>query len=91
MKGSASTKIIPQRTPTSKRVDFHSFRRAFATSLAEAEINEQRAIRLTALAESKVHAKYVQDTHAVVIPKPRVPALPALPFPGLDTVVSERS
>jgi len=51
-------------------VDWHSFRRAFATSLAEAGVNEQRAMLLTSHSDSKVHARYVQETQAMqVIPE----------------------
>jgi len=78
-------------TPTSKRVDWHSFRRAFATSLAEAGVNEQRARLLTAH-DSSVHARYVQQTKAMqVIPDAVVPTLGA--FNGLaeSPSVTERS
>ena len=82
---------IHNDTPTSKRVDWHSFRRAFATSLAEAGVNEQRAMRLAAHSDSKVHARYVQETQAMqTIPDAAVPMLPAS-LPRLDTAVSERS
>jgi site-specific recombinase XerD len=81
---------IHHDTPTSKRVDWHSFRRAFATSLAESGVNEQRAMHLTAHSDSKVHARYVQETQAMqVIPAAAIPALPALSLPAKD-VVTER-
>jgi hypothetical protein len=48
---------IHHHTPTSRRADFHSFRRAFSTPLAEAGINEQRSMQLTAHADSKTHAR----------------------------------
>jgi integrase len=84
---------IHNDTQTSKRVDWHSFRRAFATSLAEAGINEQRAMLLTAHADSKVHARYVQGTHAMaVIPDAAVPLLPpveVLRVSRKDTTVTE--
>ena len=58
-------------TPMSKKVDWHSFRRAFATSLAEAGVNEQRAMMLTAHSDSRVHALYVQETAVMqAIPRP---------------------
>ena len=75
-------------TPTSKRVDWHSFRRAFATSLAEAGVNEQRAMMLTSHSDSKVHARYVQETQAMqAIPDAAVPLLPASLGTGKGTVV----
>ena len=72
---------IHKDTPTSKRVDFHSFRRAFASSLAEAGVNEQRAMILTAHADSKTHALYVQASTAMqVIPEGAVQMLPPGPL-----------
>ncbi len=37
----------------------------FSTALAEAGVNEQRAMILTAHADSKTHALYVQKTAAM--------------------------
>ena len=69
---------IHHDTPKSRRADFHSFRRAFSTALAEAGVNEQRAMQLTAHADSKTHARYVQKSSAMqVIPKAAVPLMPA--------------
>lgn len=77
-------------TPTSKKVDFHSFRRAFATSLAEANVNEQRARFLVAHGDASVHARYVQNTRAMqVIPDAAVPALDAAAIVGKVTAVTE--
>ena len=65
-------------TPTSRKVDWHSFRRAFATALAEAGTNEQTARLLVAHADANVHAKYVQQTKAMqVIPAAAIPQLGA--------------
>ncbi len=61
--------------PTSKRVDFHSFRRAFATSLAEGGVNAQTSMRLSAHSDDKVHALYVSNTRAMkTIPQVAIPA-----------------
>lgn len=74
---------IHNDTPVSKRVDFHSFRRAFATSLAEAGVNEQRAMMLTSHSDSKVHARYVQETLAMqAIPEGAVPPIPLVRHVG---------
>jgi hypothetical protein len=43
-------------TPTTPRVDFHSFRRAFNTPLAEAGVNVQQATHLAGHSDPKVHA-----------------------------------
>lgn len=69
---------IHNDTPTSKRVDWHSFRRAFASALAAADVGEQRAMRLTAHTDSRVHARYVLESEAMqTIPIAAVPLLPA--------------
>ncbi|MEO6419640.1 MAG: tyrosine-type recombinase/integrase, partial [Polyangiaceae bacterium] len=55
-------------------VDFHSFRRAFASALAEAGVNVQHAMHLTAHSDPRVHARYVMDTVAMrTIPEAALP------------------
>jgi hypothetical protein len=80
---------IHKNSPTSRCVDFHSFRRAFASSLAEVGVNEQRAMILTAHADSKTHALYVPSTAAMqAIPEGAVQMLPAGPLTApIGTVV----
>lgn len=79
-------------TPTSRRVDFHSFRRAFATSLAEGNVNEQRARLLSNHGDASVHARYVQQTRAMqTIPEAAVPPIDALAVVGKVTAVTEHS
>ncbi len=59
-------------------VDFHSFRRAFNTALAEAGVNVQRAMHLAAHSNPRVHARYVMQTAAMrEIPAEALPTLPA--------------
>jgi hypothetical protein len=63
-------------TLTSPRVDFHSFRRAFASSLADAGANEQTAMHLSSHSDSKVHALYTMRTRKMMeIPASSVPSL----------------
>lgn len=63
-------------TPTSKRVDHHSFRRAFATALAEGGTNVQQAMKLTGHSDGKTHALYVASSAAMrEIPAAAVPQL----------------
>jgi len=50
---------LHHETPFSLPVDFHSFRRAFATALADAGVNEQQAMALTGHADSRAHKRYV--------------------------------
>lgn len=72
---------IHNDTETTKKVDFHSFRRAFASALAAADIGEQRAMRLTSHTDSRVHARYVMETEAMrTIPAAAIPRLPAAGF-----------
>ena len=69
-------------TPTSRKVDWQSFRRAFATALAEAGTNEQTARLLVAHADANVHARYVQQTRAMQrIPAGAVPLFGAFAGP----------
>jgi hypothetical protein len=52
-------------TATTLPVDFHSFRRAFNTALAEAGINVQHAMHLAAHSDPKTHMRYVMRTAAM--------------------------
>jgi integrase len=62
-------------TPSSRPVDFHSFRRAFATALARTNVNTQRAVRLAGHADAKTHLKYVADAPEMrTIPEAALPA-----------------
>lgn len=65
-------------TPLTKPVDFHSFRRAFAGALAEAEVNAQTAMILTHHSDAKVHQRYVERSSKMrVIPEAAIPRLNA--------------
>jgi len=46
-------------TASTLPVDFHSFRRAFNTGLADAGVNVQHAMHLAAHSDPKVHARYI--------------------------------
>jgi integrase len=78
------TKLAPNprdplyyETPSTLPVDFHSFRRAFNTALAEAGVNVQHAMHLASHADAKVHARYVMSTRAMrTIPDAALPRLP---------------
>jgi len=81
----SGTKLAPDpsdplyfETETTLPVDFHSFRRAFASALAEAGVNVQHAMHLTAHSDPRVHARYVMRTTAMrSIPEAAIPRLPA--------------
>jgi len=79
-------------TATTLPVDFHSFRRAFSTALAEAGVNVQQAMRLAHHTDAKVHMRYVGQTAAMRrIPDAAIPPVPSLehddsvPFHGQST------
>jgi integrase len=60
----------------SQRVDFHSFRRAFSTALADAGVNAQRAQHLTGHADPRAHARYVMRSKTMqAIPAAALPRL----------------
>ena len=46
-------------TATTLPVDFHSFRRAFNTALADAGVNVHRARHLAGHSDAKTHMRYV--------------------------------
>jgi integrase len=64
-------------TATTLPVDFHSFRRAFNTALAEAGVNVQTAMSLAAHSDPQTHMRYVMRTRAMrTIPDAALPVLP---------------
>jgi integrase len=74
-------------TAMTRPVDWHSFRRAFGTALAEAGVNVQHSMHLSAHGDAKVHARYVMATKAMrTIPTAAIPELPAGGLPTSDSV-----
>jgi hypothetical protein len=64
-------------TATTRPVDFHSFRRAFNTALAEAGVNMQQAMWLASHSDARTHMRYAMRTTAMrTIPEAAVPRLP---------------
>ena len=61
-------------TPNTRRANFHSLRRSFATSLAEAGVNVQQAMILTGHQDPSVHMRYAASTMAHV-PAAALPAI----------------
>jgi hypothetical protein len=69
-------------TETTLPVDFHSFRRAFSTALAEAGVNVQHAMHLAAHSDPRVHARYVMRTAAMrTVPAAALPVLAMTQLP----------
>jgi len=52
----------------SKRVDFHSFRRAYATAIADSGLNAQTAMRLAGHAKLETHLRYVSQLRTLAAP-----------------------
>jgi integrase len=95
----AGTKPVPNprdplyfETATTRPVDWHSFRRAFGTALAEAGVNVQQAMHLSAHSDAKVHGRYVMSTAAMrTIPAAAIPELPAGGLPTVETIRDDSS
>jgi len=77
------TKLAPNprdplyfETASTLPVDFHSFRRAFSSALAEAGVNVQHSMHLASHSDPRVHARYVMHTAAMrAIPDAALPVL----------------
>jgi integrase len=68
-------------TPVSLPADFHSFRRAFNTALAGANVNVQHAMHLAGHSDAKTHMRYVMQSPAMrAIPAAALPQLPPGPI-----------
>ena len=65
---------LHHETDTTLPVDFHSTRRAYATALARADVNEQKAMVLTGHTDPKVHRRYYES----LVAEPPAGALPPL-------------
>jgi integrase len=63
-------------TATTRRADFHSFRRAFSTALANVGANVQLASRLAGHADLSAHNRYLMESEPMrTIPEAAVPKL----------------
>lgn len=77
---------VHHNTERTRRADFHSFRRAFASALARAGVNAQTAARLANHSDIKTHLRYVAPQRE--IPAAALPAIPA-PIAVLPRAVDE--
>jgi len=66
-------------TTQSRRVDFHSFRRAYNTALAGAGVNVQTAMRLAGHRNAGTHMRYVMLAESLEVPLSALPRIAALP------------
>lgn len=62
-------------TADTKRVDFHSFRRAFNTALASAGVNVQTAMKLAGHRNPTTHMRYVRLVESIEMPLSALPRL----------------
>jgi len=80
-----------KETDTTLPVDFHSFRRAYNTALAESGVNVQKAMALAAHSDPRVHERYVMSTKEMrTVPERAIPALPS-PIVLQQTVAIRRA
>ncbi len=75
------TDPIQSDTSTSRRLDFHSFRRAYATGLARAGVNNQQAMALAGHSSAQTHARYVRLVEVLEAPAGALPAVQAGSWP----------
>lgn len=64
-------------TEDTRKVDFHSFRRAYCSALADLEVNAQQAMKLAAHDQLTTHLKYVNRTKPLITPEGVAPATAA--------------
>jgi integrase len=69
---------LHKATPTTKPVDFHSFRRAFVTAIGRAGLNAQTAMRLTGHTTMTTHMRYNRPD-ILEIPSGAVPSFRSRP------------
>jgi integrase len=69
----------------SKRLDFHSFRRAFVSAVGDAGVNAQTSMRLTGHTQLETHLRYVDRLRPVAAPQAAIPELSRL----RDTTTSD--
>jgi integrase len=72
------TGSLATKTETSRPVDFHSTRRAYATGLARANVNAQTAQVLSGHSDAKVHQRYVAAATITALPEAAAPDLSAV-------------
>lgn len=60
--GSARWHELFDETPHTRPVDFHSFRRAYAQALADADVSAQQAAALAGHADLGAHLRYLMNT-----------------------------
>jgi site-specific recombinase XerC len=86
--GSARWRELFEHTSHTKRVDFHSWRRAYNQALADADVNAQQAAALAGHADLGAHMLYLQNTSKMrSAPDDALPKL--LPRAAIVSVVDD--
>lgn len=67
--------LIQAGSAEHRPLDFHSFRRAYNTALADANVNVQTAMRLAGHRNASTHMRYVMRTGRLATPTAALPAL----------------
>jgi len=88
---SARWRELFEDTKQTKRVDFHSWRRAYNQALADAEVNAQQAAALAGHADLGAHMRYLNNTAKMrSVPDAALPTLiessPSRPIPPSDVL-----
>ena len=68
--------LIQSSSDQLRPADFHSFRRAYNTALADANLNVQTAMRLAGPRNDSTHMRYVMRTGRFAAPTAALPTLP---------------
>lgn len=76
--------LIQAGSAEERPVDFHSFRRAYATGLARAGANVQQAMRLAGHRTAETHQRYVRLTEALATPDAALPRLKTSALPSFN-------
>lgn len=72
---SKSECALQSDTARTRRVDFHSFRRAWVDAAARAGVNAQTAMHLTGHTQMATHVKYLSRSEVLTVPAAMLPAL----------------
>ena len=72
-----ASEAVPIQSGSSelRPLDFHSFRRAYDTALADANVNVQTAMRLAGHRNASTHMRYVMRTGRLAAPTAALPTL----------------
>jgi integrase len=82
---------LQRDTERARRVDFHSFRRAYNTGLARAGVNVQTAMALAGHTQTDTHMRYVALTEVLSAPESALPRARPVPILQMSATLSRRN